>query len=382
MRFRDRAAAGRMLLERLSTMELSDPVVLALPRGGIPVAAEIATALGATFDVFVARKVGAPGYEELGIGAVAEDSDDVVVTDIAWQLGIDRSGVQALAQRARAELRRQVDAYRQGRELPSLIGRDIIVVDDGLATGVTAEAALRALREHQPRRLILAVPVCARQTLPRLAELADEVICVSTPINFVSVGHWYDDFRQTTDDEVVELLVRGRTRAEAPQPVGHASTGLVRRPPRPGGLTADRIPTPNRGKNQWRDLPNTPARGAVMATTAQKKAARRNLEKARDVQSARAHGAKIPRSDEGLSTAEESQLADREFAFPKERKEPLSDAKHVRNAIARFDQVEGVSDAERDEAWKRILAAAKRYDVDVSASSWRELFKGGKADKR
>jgi hypothetical protein len=119
-----------------------------------------------------------------------------------------------------------------------------------------------------------------------------------------------------------------------------------------------------------------------MATNRQKEAARRNIAKARQAQSARAHGTDVPRSGEGLSTAEKDRLADQEFAFPRERKEPLTDARHVRNAIARFDQVEGVSDAERDRAWKRILAAAKRYDVEVSASDWRDLAKGGKDRKR
>ena len=119
-----------------------------------------------------------------------------------------------------------------------------------------------------------------------------------------------------------------------------------------------------------------------MATSRQKAAARRNIAKAQEAQSARAHGEDVPRQGEGLSTAEKDDLADKEFAFPKERKEPLTDARHVRNAIARFDQVEGVTDKERDEAWERIKAAAKRYDVDVSESSWRELFKGGKARKR
>ena len=118
-----------------------------------------------------------------------------------------------------------------------------------------------------------------------------------------------------------------------------------------------------------------------MATERQKEAARQNIEKAREVQSERAHGANIPRETEGLSTAEKDRLADSEFAFPRERKEPLTDARHVRNAIARFDQVEGVSDKERDEAWQRILAAAKRYDVDVSESSWRELAHGGNDSK-
>jgi hypothetical protein len=115
-----------------------------------------------------------------------------------------------------------------------------------------------------------------------------------------------------------------------------------------------------------------------MATEKQKQAARQNLEKAREAQSARAHGENVPRSSEGLSTAEKDELGDQEFAFPAERKEPLTDARHVRNAIARFDQVEGVSDKQRDQAWKRILAAAKRYDVEVSESDWRELSKGGK----
>ena len=118
-----------------------------------------------------------------------------------------------------------------------------------------------------------------------------------------------------------------------------------------------------------------------MATERQKEAARQNIAKAREAQSARAHGEEVPRSSEGMSTAEKDRLEDEEFAFPKERKEPLTDARHVRNAIARFDQVEGVSDAERDQAWKRILAAAKRYDVEVSESDWRELAKGGKDRK-
>jgi hypothetical protein len=120
------------------------------------------------------------------------------------------------------------------------------------------------------------------------------------------------------------------------------------------------------------------SKGEVMSTTRQKEAARQNIAKARQVQSARAHGAKIPKQSEGLSTAQKDKLPDKDFAFPKERKEPLTDARHVRNAIARFDQVEGITDAERDKAWKRILKAAKRFDVDVSESDWRDLFKGKK----
>ena len=119
-----------------------------------------------------------------------------------------------------------------------------------------------------------------------------------------------------------------------------------------------------------------------MATPKQKQAARRNIAKAREVQSARAHGAKVPSRSQGMSTAEENRLRDTQFAFPEERKEPLTDARHVRNAVARFDQVEGVSDAERDRAWRRIKAAARRFDVEVSAGDWRELFEGGKAKQR
>jgi hypothetical protein len=120
----------------------------------------------------------------------------------------------------------------------------------------------------------------------------------------------------------------------------------------------------------------------TMATTKQKQAARRNIKKARQVQSARARGAKVPRRTQGMTTAEENRLSETKFAFPKERKEPLTDARHVRNAVARFDQVEGVSDAERDRAWKRIQTAAKHFDVEIEARDWRELFKGGKAKKR
>jgi Family of unknown function (DUF6582) len=119
-----------------------------------------------------------------------------------------------------------------------------------------------------------------------------------------------------------------------------------------------------------------------MATARQKQAARRNLEKARQVQSARAHGRRIPRRSEGMSTAEENRLSDAQFAFPEQRKEPITDAAHVRNAVARFDQVEGVSDAERDRAWERITAAAERFDVEIEADDWRELFAGGRAKKR
>lgn len=206
--FHDRRDAGKALAARLGQQSFVSPVVLALPRGGVPVAFEVARALGAPLEVFVARKVGAPGHEEFGIGAIAEGSDELIVTDSARALGLTARQLAALAARERTELGRRVGHYRGGAPLPDLAGRDVILVDDGLATGVTAEAALRALRRHDPRRLVLAVPVCAPDTAHRLAEMAEEVVCLAAPSEFYAVGLWYEDFSPTTDAEVLDLLQR------------------------------------------------------------------------------------------------------------------------------------------------------------------------------
>ncbi|HVV77628.1 MAG TPA: phosphoribosyltransferase [Mycobacteriales bacterium] len=206
MLFRNRIDAGQQLAVRLASVGLTDPVVLGLPRGGIPVAWVVAKRLGAPLDVFVARKIGAPGHQELGIGAVAEGSDEIVITASARGLGLDESSIQQLAAQTRADVEHRVQAYRGGRALPSLAARDVVVVDDGLATGVTAEAALKALRRHQPRQLVLAIPVGAPETIDRLAREADRVVCVHTPDTFYAVGEWYDDFQQTTDAEVERVL--------------------------------------------------------------------------------------------------------------------------------------------------------------------------------
>ena len=191
----------------MARLGLADPVVLALPRGGVPVGYAVATALGATLEVFVARKVGAPRHPEYGIGAVAE-GDGVVATEAVASLGITASRFAELACAERREVERRVRRYRGSRPLPGVVGRDVVLVDDGLATGVTAEAALRALRAMRPRRLVLAAPVCSPAAAQSLAALADDVVCVLIPSDFHSVGGFYRTFKQASDDEVVELLER------------------------------------------------------------------------------------------------------------------------------------------------------------------------------
>jgi putative phosphoribosyl transferase len=206
MPFRDREDAGHRLAERLTGLELHRPVVLALPRGGVPVAAPVAAALDAPLDVFVSRKVGAPGHEEFGIGAIAEGSDEVISSAAAARVGVSPEQMNSLAAAQREELERRVRRYRGDRDLPALADRDVVLVDDGLATGVTAEAALRSLRRVGPRRLILAIPVSAPDTAERLKSLADTVLCLECPPDFAAVGFWYEQFDQTTDDEVLALL--------------------------------------------------------------------------------------------------------------------------------------------------------------------------------
>jgi putative phosphoribosyl transferase len=208
MRFHDRTDAGRQLARLLTERDLHEPVVLALPRGGVPVAAEVASALAAPLEVFVVRKLGAPARPELGIGAIAECDGLVVDRHAVDALGLSDDDVAALIGREREELERRVQHYRSGRDLPDLAGRDIVLVDDGLATGVTAGAALQGLRGHRPRAIVLAVPACAPATVGRLSAAADDVVCALTPQNFAAVGQWYENFDQITDGEVVEILQR------------------------------------------------------------------------------------------------------------------------------------------------------------------------------
>ncbi len=205
-RFADRLAAGRVLAPMVAALDLSDPLVLALPRGGVPVAAEVARHLGVGFDVFVSRKIGAPFQPEYGIGALAEGDDPLFDDDVLSRLRLTPNDLQGTVTAERAELARRVDLYRAGRPLPGLAGRDVVLVDDGLATGITARAALRALRRAGPRKLVLAVPVAATETADRLRADAEDVVCAVSAPQLGAVGQFYDDFAATADDEVLRLL--------------------------------------------------------------------------------------------------------------------------------------------------------------------------------
>ena len=219
MRFRNRIDAGRQLAQRLSHYTgRTDVVVLALPRGGVPVAAEVAAQLRVPFDVFLVRKLGVPGHHELAMGAIAEGGVAVLSEDLIRSLGIPDAHVEQVKVRERLELDRRDRLYRGARKTPFLRDRAVILIDDGLATGSTMEAAITALRSLSPARIVVATPVGAPDSCARIGRLADELVCVEMPEHFSAVGQWYDDFSETSDDEVRELLARPQHGA-ASQPV-------------------------------------------------------------------------------------------------------------------------------------------------------------------
>lgn len=216
--FEDRTEAGRRLAERLTRYRDEAPLVLALPRGGVPVGAEVARVLDAPLDVFISRKLGAPGQPELGIGAVAQGGTRVLNERIVEHIGVPDNYLERITARELEEVERRSRLLRGDRPEPEVKGRIAILVDDGLATGVTARAAIRALREREPSRLVLAVPVCPSQTAQLLSPEVDEMVFLEAPSDFVAVGLWYQDFEQVTDEEVVEILDNARREREESNP--------------------------------------------------------------------------------------------------------------------------------------------------------------------
>jgi predicted phosphoribosyltransferase len=215
-RFENRRDAGhRLAAELRAYADRPEVIVLALPRGGVPVGYEVATALRAPLDVFVVRKLGVPWHEELAMGAIASGGVRVLDEDLIRVARVSAEDVESDTRAERAELERRERQYRGDRPFPDLTGRTVILVDDGLATGSTMRAAVAALRKEGPARIVVAVPVAARETCAAFRDIADEIICAETPEPFVAVGVWYDDFSQTTDAEVHTLLDRADGRSHA-----------------------------------------------------------------------------------------------------------------------------------------------------------------------
>ena len=218
-RFLNRSDAGRQLAAELLPRYggRSDVLVLGLPRGGVPVAFEIAVALDAPLDVFVVRKLGLPGHEEFGIGAIASGGVRVVDDSVLRAYGVDSRTLEEITEREQRELERRERRYRDDRPFPAIQDRVVILIDDGLATGSTMRAAVAALRAEGPREIVVAVPVGAPETCSAMARLADDVVCLMTPEPFYAVGLWYENFDQTDDAEVHDLLERAAMRAVPPR---------------------------------------------------------------------------------------------------------------------------------------------------------------------
>jgi putative phosphoribosyl transferase len=214
--FRDRSEAGRLLASKLAEYaDRPDVLVLALPRGGVPVGYEVASALHAPMDVFIVRKLGVPGHEEFAMGAVATGGVRVINDQVVRALGIPDYVIEAVAAWEQQELERRERLYRGDRPPPDVRGKTVILVDDGLATGSTMLAAVEALRRQGPARIVVAVPVASPDTCELLKAEVHEVVCAATPEPFYAVGLWYQDFSQTTDEEVRELLARSATEVGA-----------------------------------------------------------------------------------------------------------------------------------------------------------------------
>lgn len=216
--FQDRADAGRQLAECVA-VTVTDPrsLVLALPRGGVPVGFEVARQLGAELDVFLVRKLGLPGQEELALGAIASGGIRVLNEDLVREVHVSDDLIDQITAREERELKRREELYREGRAARVIRDRTVILVDDGLATGASMKAAVQAVRLQEPKRLIVAVPVAAQQTCDEFRRSGQEIICTYMPAPFTAVGIWYDDFSQTTDDEVRQLLKLAQKKAVSNQ---------------------------------------------------------------------------------------------------------------------------------------------------------------------
>ncbi|MFE6050618.1 phosphoribosyltransferase family protein [Kitasatospora sp. NPDC056446] len=256
-RFADRTDAGRRLAARLGRPAAPGTVVVALPRGGVPVAAEVATALGAPLDICVIRKLGVPYQPELGMGAIGEDGVRVLNEQIIRLSAVTEGQLAAVERRERTELERRARRYRGDRPPVDVRGRTVVVVDDGIATGSTARAACRIVRERGAARVVLAVPVAPPDWTERLHEVADELVCVETPSPFFAIGEFYTDFSQTEDQEVLRLLAEARRREEAQAPERDLPPGPTPGlpPERPPDRDRDRAPAPSAGVDRELVLP-------------------------------------------------------------------------------------------------------------------------------
>ena len=211
MRFRSRVEAGQALGKQMARGAWTDPLVLALPRGGVPVAEHVALAIGAQLDVIVSRKIGSPFNPEMGIGAVGPDGNVVLDQLLIRRMRVDAEYIESASRLELEEIHRRESAYRGARPNPRVTGRDVIVVDDGIATGYTVMAAMRSLRDNHPLRLVVATPVCPPDTLQWLQQEVDMVVSLISPEGFSAVGQFYADFTQVSDAEVIEVLSRQRT---------------------------------------------------------------------------------------------------------------------------------------------------------------------------
>ena len=226
MRFRDRTEAGRQLASRLRSFAGREGVlVLGIPRGGVIVAEQVARALGAPLDVFLSRKLGVPGQEELAFGAVASGGVRVLDEDLIRELNLSSAHIEQITEQVRTELQRRERAYRDGRAAPLIEGKTVLLVDDGIATGSSTMAAIKTLRHMRPASLMLAVPVAPASTCQRLQQYVDELVCVYAPERFYAIGQFYDDFSQVTDDEVIGVLRRVSELRTPAQPAAAGSAG-------------------------------------------------------------------------------------------------------------------------------------------------------------